>query len=49
MEMFHYVTQIIIDCGLQVKPTKRCNEHLPCQTMLCVSYFVKQDSVCSGY
>ena len=30
-EVFNHNT---IDCGLQEKPAQRCNEHLPCQTML---------------
>ena len=33
-EIFHHVTHNTVDCGLQEKPAIRCNECLPCQTML---------------
>ena len=34
MEIFRHVTHNTIDCGLQEKPAKICDERLPCQTMV---------------
>ena len=33
-EIFHHVTYITINCGLEEKLAIRRNEHLPCQAML---------------